>query len=74
MSHANGGNIRRRLAVLERRSPGGVELRAVALDMQEGDLALVGRSWVLCPDDCVLLARASGPVKVYVGFDPREVV
>jgi len=46
---------------------------AVALSVPEvGDLVLVGGGWQPC-DGRRVPAEARGPLKVYIGFDPRLV-
>jgi hypothetical protein len=49
-------------------------LTALALGTSDGDLALVGGEWIPCPDARAVLENHHGPLKVYGGFDPREVL
>ena len=69
-------NLQRRLVSLERaHRPIGDRSRIAALAMQTGgdDLMVIDGAWVSCPDAAAAMARHDGPLKVYLGFDPREV-
>jgi len=46
---------------------------AVALKTGGDDLVLVDGEWQTCPDAAAVLDRHDGLLKVYAGFDPREV-
>jgi hypothetical protein len=65
----------RRLENLERAlGPATPRVTGVALQTGAGNLMALDGEWVPCPD----VARASMhqpgvPVKMYIGFDPREV-
>jgi hypothetical protein len=58
--------------IVDRAEPPPV-LMAIALETGAGDLALVDGQWISCSDAGVVLANHEGPLKVYGGFDPREV-
>jgi hypothetical protein len=66
--------LRRRLEKLERIvEPAVPQVTALALRTGTGDLMFRDGKWIACPDVDVALA-SDGPLKVYAGFDPREVV
>jgi hypothetical protein len=65
--------LRRRLEKLERIvEPAVPQVTALALRTGAGDLLFRDGEWVACPDINVVLA-SDGPLKVYAGFDPREI-
>jgi len=68
-------NLRRRLLRLERQKGLNGNITAVAFDVPgASDLQFQAGQWVPCPDRGALLASLKDlPVKVYSGFDPREV-
>jgi hypothetical protein len=68
--------LQRRLASLERAlRPASVlpAISAVALRTGGDDLVAIDGAWVPCPVIATVLARKHAPLKVYGGFDPREV-
>jgi hypothetical protein len=69
-------NLARRLAKLEREQTLVVRpvITAVALDTGGIDLVAIQGEWLPCSDVAAVLAGHDVPLKVYVGFDPREVL
>lgn len=67
----------RRLAALEQAlqpTPMEEPVIALALDTGGDDLMAVGGEWLPCPDVAAVFARCDGRLKVYGGFDPREML
>jgi len=48
-------------------------ITALALETGAGDLMFIAGGWRPCPDAAAVLEGHEGPLKVYAGFDPREV-
>jgi hypothetical protein len=68
--------LHRRLAKLERvvdPPPTEPRVSALALNTGAGDLAFAGGQWLPYPNATAILRNNNGPLKVYAGFDPREI-
>ena len=67
--------VRRLEARLRKESGRLYHITAVAFDVPgEGDLQFQAGQWVPCPDRDAMLADLKDlPLKVYNGFDPRQV-
>jgi hypothetical protein len=46
---------------------------ALAFATGGDDLMFIGGEWLPCPNPVAILRRHDGPLKVYAGFDPREI-
>jgi hypothetical protein len=69
-------SLQRRLAKLERERhlPARSPITAVALDTGGDNLMAIRGEWLPCPDVAAVLEECDAPLKVYLGFDPREVL